>query len=443
MCLTVEHFLFMKPLYTAYTALTSGIFLTGFPLFWLYTRLSGRHRRGLKERLGFVPIVVSSSSQDGPRIWIHAASLGEVKVAAPIISSLRGLVPACSLFLSTTTDHGQDLANNTFRNIPVVYAPIDTTFSVKRALYRIRPKVMVFLETEIWPAWLVEAHRMGIKTALINGRISERSIGRYLRFRPFFTEVLNHFDVLSMILGGDARRIKDMGADPVKIEVNGNAKYDLLAGQANPLIAEEMRRILNLDPSQTVFVAGSTRDGEEAIILDVFEKIRGPFPDTVLIIAPRHIDRTPAIESMLRTRGLHYQRRSDLGENGAKRDASVVLMNSFGELFSLYSVGTINFCGASLVPLGGQNPLEAAAWGKPVFYGPSMEDFMDAKGLLEDLNAGIEIGGAVAFAEKAIWFLKHPEALKEFGQRAREAAMKNRGAAEKHAGVIARLSQST
>ena len=431
----------MKPLYTAYTALTSGLFLTGFPIFWLYTHLTGRHKRGLKERLGFVPHIISSGSRHRPRIWIHAASLGEVRVASPIISSLRRQVPACSVILSATTDHGRDLAYNTFSDIPVLYAPIDTIFSVKRALYSVQPRVMVFLETEIWPAWLVEAHRMGVKTALINGRISERSIGRYLKFRPFFTEILNHFDALSMIMGEDARRIQDMGADPLKIEINGNAKYDLLAGQANPLMEGEMRRVLNLVPSQNVFVAGSTRDGEEAVILDVFEKIRGPFPDTVLIIAPRHIDRTPAIESILRARGLRCQRRSDLGENGQQREAPVVVMNSFGELFSLYSVGTINFCGASLVPLGGQNPLEAAVWGKPVFYGPSMGDFRDAKCLLEDLNAGIEISDSESFAEKAIWFLKHPEALKSFGRRAREAVMKHRGAAEKHAGVIARLSQ--
>ena len=213
-----------KPLYTAYTALTSGLFLTGFPIFWLYTHLTGRHKRGLKERLGFVPHIISSGSRHRPRIWIHAASLGEVRVASPIISSLRRQVPACSVILSATTDHGRDLAYNTFSHIPVLYAPLDTIFSVKRALYSVQPRVMVFLETEIWPAWLVEAHRMGVKTALINGRISERSIGRYLKFRPFFTEILNHFDALSMIMGEDARRIQDMGADPLKIEINGNAK---------------------------------------------------------------------------------------------------------------------------------------------------------------------------------------------------------------------------
>ena len=432
----------MKPLYTAYTALTSGLFLTGFPAFWLYTRLSGRHRKGLRERLGFVPYRASESAANRPRIWIQAVSLGEVRVAAPIIEYLKQLIPHGVIILSTTTDHGKVLANDTLGALPVLYAPIDVTFSVRKALSRVRPNIMVFLETEIWPAWAVEAHEMGIKTALINGRISKRSIGKYLKFRPFFKEVLNCFDAFSMILDEDARRIVDMGADPGKIEINGNAKYELLAGRTNPTTSETMRQVLNLLPSQNVFVAGSTRDGEEILILDVFEKLRNVFPDTVLIIAPRHIDRTPAIEALLRARGYSYQLRTDLGRDGKTREAPVVVMNSFGELFSLYSVGTINFCGASLVPLGGQNPLEAAAWGKPVFYGPFMEDFIDAKALLEGMNAGIEVGDSESFAEKAIWFLEHPEALKDLGDRAREAAIKNRGAAEKHAKVVARLLES-
>jgi 3-deoxy-D-manno-octulosonic-acid transferase len=368
--------------------------------------------------------------------------LGEVKVAAPIIASLAQLIPKGSIILSTTTDHGNVLANDTFGNMPVIYAPIDVAFSVRKALARVRPEVMVFLETEIWPAWLVEANRMGIKTALINGRISKRSIGRYLKFRPFFKEVLNSFDAFSMIMDQDARRIIDMGADPRKIEINGNAKYELLADQTDPTTAAQMRQVLNLHPSQNVFVAGSTRDGEEAHILDVFEKIRESFPDTVLIIAPRHIDRTPAIESLLRARGISYQLRTELGKNGATRRAPVVVMNSFGELFALYSVGTINFCGASLVPLGGQNPLEAAAWGKPVFYGPFMDDFMDAKLLLEGQNAGIQVSDSESFAKKAKWFLEHPKALIDFGGRARQAAVKNRGAAVKHAKVVARLSKT-
>jgi len=300
---------------------------------------------------------------------------------------------------------------------------------------------MVFLETEIWPAWLAEAHRMEIKTALINGRISVRSIQAYLKFRPFFREVLQNVDFFSMILQGDARRIRKMGADPQRIEINGNAKYDLLAGQADPAMKTEMRQTLNLQPSQTVFVAGSTREGEEGMILDAYEIILKQFPDTILIIAPRHIVRIPLIESLLRGRGFTYQLRTRFERSGAKRTEPVVIIDTFGELQSLYSVGTINFCGASLVPKGGQNPLEAAVWGNAVFYGPSMEDFLDAKDLLESVDAGIQVSSPEILAERAIWFLNHPDALKSCGVRAREAVVKNRGAAEKHARVIARLFQ--
>jgi 3-deoxy-D-manno-octulosonic-acid transferase len=430
----------MNLLYTAYTALTSGIFLSSFPPFWIYTRLTGRHRKGLKERLGLIPTTLLRNMRaSSPRIWLHAASLGEVKVARTVKEHLERLIPGCSVIVSTTTDHGRDLALRTLQNTPVIYAPIDTLFSVRKALRRVRPHVMVFLETEIWPSWITEARRIGVKTALINGRISARSIGRYLRLRPFFHHVLTHMDAFSMITEEDAERIRELGAAPHKIQVNGNAKYEALAAQADPAMQHEMRRILNLQPSQTVFVAGSTRSGEEEKILEVFRRISSRFPDTLLVIAPRHISRTPAIESLLRERGIRYQLRTDIGRPGTKRTEPVLIMNTFGELFELYSAGSIIFCGASLVPLGGQNPLEAAAWGKPVFYGPSMEDFQDAKALLEAEGAGIEISSVETFAERAIWFLDHPEAIKACGDRARVALLRNHGAAERHARVIARL----
>jgi 3-deoxy-D-manno-octulosonic-acid transferase len=324
-------------------------------------------------------------------------------------------------------------------DVVVLYAPIDLTFSVRKALSGVRPDVMVFLETEIWPSWLFEAHRIGIRTALINGRVSNRSIRRYLRLRPFFVDVLKNIDAFSMIGTEDARRISEMGADLKKIEINGNAKYEMLADQADSALEADMRRILNLEPSHPVFVAGSTRDGEETLILDVYEKILKQFPDAILVIAPRHVVRTPTIEFLLRTRGFRYQLHSELKSSVSNRTEQVVVMNTFGELFKLYSVGTINFCGASLVPLGGQNPMEAAVWGKAVFYGPSMEDFADAKGLLESEDAGIQVEDAESFGEKALWFLNHPDELRERGKRAERAARMNLGAAEKHAGVITGL----
>jgi 3-deoxy-D-manno-octulosonic-acid transferase len=188
-----------------------------------------------------------------------------------------------------------------------------------------------------------------------------------------------------------------------------------------------------------VFVAGSTRNGEEACILDVYESLLDHFPGMILIIAPRHMNRIPLIESMLRSRGLRYHLRTDLEKDGVRRLESVVLINTFGELFSLYSIGTINFCGGSLVPLGGQNPLEAAVWGKVVFYGPSMEDFEDARRLLEDSEAGVTVSGREDFAEKARWFLNRPEVLERRGRQARKAIAQNQVAAERHASVIAGL----
>ena len=429
----------MNLLYTGYTALTSSAFFTFFPPFLLYSRLSGRFQKGLKERLGFLPASVLRSRSDKPRIWLHASSLGEVSLAEPILEDLASRCTSCEIILSTATEHGNALAREKFRELPVVYAPVDFILAVRKAMSAVRPDVMAFLETEIWPAWLMEAHRRGIRTAFVNGRISTRSIQRYRRFRPFFREVLKTVAAFSMINREDADRIVEMGAEPHKVNVHGNAKYDLLVRKARLGLESAVRKRLNLHPSQPVFIAGSTREGEEEIVLNVYARVSRHFPNMVLIIAPRHIMRSPQIESLLKRRGVEYQLRTEICEEGNPRTKPVVLLDTFGELFEFYSVGSVNYCGASLVPLGGQNPLEAAAWGKTVIYGPHMEDFLDAKRLLESAGAGMEVGDSEAFAEKALWVLSHPVEAEDCGRRAREAVLRNHGAAKKHADVILRL----
>ncbi|MCJ7687345.1 MAG: 3-deoxy-D-manno-octulosonic acid transferase [Desulfobacteraceae bacterium] len=430
----------MSVLYWIYMVFTSGLFLVLLPFFLLYTRLTGRHSHHLRERLGFIPQEAIQRLTGRPRIWIHAASLGEIKVAGSIIGALRHIIPGCSIIISSMTEHGRNLAREMFGDeIPVVYAPIDLVGSVRKALSLFRPDAMIFLETEIWPAWLFEARRMGIKTALINGRISVRSIDGYLKLRPFFKEVLKNLDLFSMILEEDAARIRSMGADPLKIEINGNAKYDLFSTAPDPGIEMKMRQTLNLDTSGRIIVAGSTRRGEEEMILDAYVKALGEFPDTILIIVPRHIDRTSEIGAMINDRGLKYQLRTEIGEGKEKRTEKVIIINTFGELFKIYSVGTIVFCGASLVPLGGQNPLEPAAWGKVVLYGPSMEDFLDAKDLLERAEASVPVSTPGELGEKILYLLGHPEESRVYGDRARQAVLKNQGAAEKHARAIEKL----
>jgi 3-deoxy-D-manno-octulosonic-acid transferase len=434
----------MGLLYGIYVGLTGGLFLALLPFFLIYTGVTGRYRRHLRERLGLIPPTALQRLGPGPRIWIHAVSLGEVRVAESIIKVLRRKIPECAIVVSTTTEHGRALAEERLQGgIPVVYGPIDFIGCVRTALCRVGPDVMVFLETEIWPAWISEARRLGIRTALINGRVSPRSITGYLRLRPFFTRVLRKVDAFSMIAGEDAARIRSMGALPSRITVNGNAKYDILAQVPDPSLETLMRQTLALDPSHTVIVAGSTRQGEEEMLLDAYVRCLDAFPEALLVIAPRHIDRTADIAAMVKRRGLTCQLRTDVGKGKARRTARVIIINTFGELFTVYSVATIVFCGASLVPLGGQNPLEPAVWGKPVLYGPSMEDFLDAKGLLESAQAGILVATPEALAERLLWLLHHPEEALAFGWRAREAVLQHRGAAMGHAEVIVRLADKS
>ncbi|SPD72114.1 3-deoxy-D-manno-octulosonic-acid transferase [uncultured Desulfobacterium sp.] len=428
----------MNKFYLPYTVITSALSVLILPSLWTYTRLSGRYAKNFNERLGLLPSDVVKNISGKPRIWIHAVSLGEVNVAASIINALRRMMPDCSFILSTTTESGRNMAEKTFgHDLPVIYAPIDFIGPVLKSLNSIRPDVMVFLETEIWPTWLYSAHRMGIRTALINGRISQKSIGGYLKFRFFFREVLKNFDAFSMITEKDAERIMSIGAEPDKVEINGNAKYDLLPGAANPAAEGEIRNALNLEKDARALVAGSTRSGEDEQVIHAYKKILRSFPDTILIIAPRHIERTPEICSMLKAHGLEYQLRTGLEME--KRTKQILIINTFGELFKIYSIATIVFSGGSLVPLGGQNPLEPAVWGKPVLYGPYMDNFLDAKAMLEGKDAGVGVRDSETLAEKALWFFNHPEELRRAGERAKSAVMQNEGAAAKHAEVIKRL----
>jgi 3-deoxy-D-manno-octulosonic-acid transferase len=375
-----------------------------------------------------------------PKIWLHAASVGEVRAAVAIIESLKRLVPHGAIILSTTTEHGQALAKDKLRSkATCLYAPIDFLVSVRKALSTIRPDILVCLETEIWPNWLFEARRMGVRLALVNGRISVRSIKGYLKIRCLIREALSQVESFSMIREEDAQRLMMLGVPREKIVVNGNAKYDLLLPMADMSIKGNIEKFFNLNGNVPVFVAGSTRGTEHEIVVDVYEKILETFPETLLIIAPRHLERVRHIKDMVIRRGFSCQFKTDIDKPGGIRTASVVIMDTIGDLQSTYSIASVVFCGGSLEPLGGQNILEAAVWGKPVFYGPSMDDFLDAKALLDKTGGGIQVKDGRELAERALYYLTHPGEADTVGRLAKEAVMLNKGAAEKHADVICRL----
>jgi len=419
------------------------LFFIFFPPFWLYTRLTGRYSDSLGQRLGFYPQSILDDIVGSPRIWIHAASVGEVSAAEAIIESLTRMMPDCAVILSTTTEHGQALAREKFKSKAVcIYAPVDFVVSVRRALLSIRPDVLVCLETEIWPNWLFSARKLGVKIALVNGRISVRSIKGYLKIRFLIQEALNQVDSFSMIREEDARRLMMLGIPKKRIEINGNAKYDLLLRRADFSLVDKNKKLYNVSGKEPVLVAGSTRGHEHSIILNIYSIILKVLPETLLIIAPRHVEKIQHIIDMVKARGFSYQLKTEIDKPDCSRSASVVIINTIGDLQSTYSIASVVFCGGSLEPLGGQNVLEAAVWGKPVFYGPSMEDFLDAKALLDKTGGGIQVKDDRELTEKMQYYLTHPEEANAVGKLAREAVMSNHGAADKHAAVIFRLFNS-
>ncbi len=422
--------------YKIYDVLVSILFILFFPLFLLYTLVTGKYRQGLWQRLGLYPASLKEKLQLSPcRLWIHAVSVGEVRVATALISSLREVLPSDFLFvLSTVTEQGQRIAREKLGDQAVCFFfPIDISWIVRRSLRLFDPKAVICLETELWPGFVHQAYRYGSKIILVNGRISMRSFVRYQKIKLFMQPVLKAFEHLSMIRDDDAERIIALGAERDKVVVQGNAKYDLLAQQARPEIEVAMRKRLGISPQDLIFIAGSTHTGEEEIILQAYQLLQKKYPDMLLIIAPRHIERIPEVEALLKNNGQSYRKWSNL--NVATRQ-SVILLDSVGDLFDLYSIGSIIFCGGSLIPYGGHNILEAAIWGKVVFYGPSMRDFLDAKMLLESVMAGVEIRDARDLVQKALWLLRNPDELQVRGAQGKKAVQASQGAARRQALLI-------
>jgi len=407
-------------------------FLLG-PFAFLYLLIKGLLDQHFKERLGFLPAHLIGPKGSGPRIWVHAVSIGEVKLAKVISEAIRERRQNVSIILSTTTKSGRQTARSIMPpDTMVIYNPIDLVWCVRRALRKASPHLFINLETEIWPNILWACKLLHIPAFLINGRISVRSINTYKHVRVLMKEALSSYSSLSMISSTDARRIISIGADPRRVVVGGNAKYDSLVKEATSRLSRRTASVYRFDRKRPVFIAGSTREGEEEIIVEAYLDLRARYSAMVLIIAPRHIERRGTIEAILRSFHLDYSLRSSL-PGFSRRDlpADIIIVDTFGELFGLYSIGTVLFCGGSLVPLGGQNPLEAAVWGKPVLYGPSMEDFLDAKALLEGVGAGFVVRDRDELVKKATWLLDNPEEYERFGRKAREEIKRWSGSAKK------------
>ncbi|MBW2072486.1 MAG: hypothetical protein JRI89_14690 [Deltaproteobacteria bacterium] len=388
------------------------------------TRLCSFQGRGgrWRQRFGSYPAAhIPPGRANRPRLWIHAVSVGEVGVAATLIQALDEVLPGLDLVLSTTTSQGQQVAAARLpQRVRRIYFPLDLLYSVAPALRRVRPDLIVCLETELWPNFLACASHLDIPAVLLNGRISERSFARYLRLRPFLAPVLQGFAALAMVSDADAARITAMGAPPERVVVSGNLKNVDLLQRAVPARVDKLRQTLQLTSREPVLVAGSIRAQELAWLPEVYLELQRQVPELVAIFAPRHLQRLPRLQRWLRDHDLAYQLYSRLIDGGETRKAGVILVDRMGALFDLYGLADVVFCGGSLIPLGGQNILEPAAWGKPVFYGPHMENFAEARTLLESAGCGWTVADKQELLHRLQQALARPQEFRDKAARGRQ-----------------------
>jgi len=408
------------------------------PYYGFRILFTGKYRCSVGPKFGFNRQDLYEGMQGTPRIWIHAVSVGEVTAAAPIVASLRADFPGACLILSTGTETGQKMA---LQLIPeataVIFFPLDIPWIVRRLIRRVRPDLFVLTETELWPNFLRICRKGGIQVVMVNGRLSPHSFQRYYRTRFFWRKVLKYIDQMGVISDIDAQRARAIGMVADKIHVLGNAKYDGLAAKVSRELQEKTARRLNMAVDERVLVAGSTHEGEETIILEVYQKLLAVYPDFKLILVPRHIERAGKVMDLVRQSGFSDTvTMTDIHRGRHRQGERVLVVDVIGELFKVYSLATIVYCGGSLVHKGGQNILEPAAWGKVIFYGPSMEDFLDEKNLLEGVGAGFPVRDSLELADHMLALLREPETLVRRGLAAGQAAAANRGASRRYAALI-------
>jgi 3-deoxy-D-manno-octulosonic-acid transferase len=429
--------------YVLYSVLIVTFFLVMSPyLAWQALRYR-KYIGSLRQRLGYLPI---SFNLDGEQsIWIHAVSVGEVLTARALLPQLRERYPRYRLFLSTTTMTGQQIARNSLQYVDeVFYFPFDLGFVVNRTLRLVKPKMFIMMETEIWPNLLRACHRAGIKTVLVNGRISSRSYPRYRLARPFFRRVLAHVDRFCMQSEESARRIIDIGAEPDRVAVTGSLKFDSLErpGVATATAADRGRqrvlRYFRMGADRPVIIAASTLKGEETPVLEAFQRIRARMPEVLLIIAPRKPERFDEVEQLARRGGWRVARRSELPVDAEPRQ-DVVILDTIGELAQLYQVATAVFVGGSLVDQGGHNILEPAVFGKPIVFGPYMQNFAEIARAFIDNDAAIQIRTGRELEHALIGLLTDPVRRARLGAAARALVEANRGARGKTMTAIARV----
>jgi len=439
----------------AYNLLLAALFPV--VLVYLLWRLLilGKSRAGFAQRLGFLPKELrqrlaasggsSSLAAEEEVVWIHAVSVGEVTAARPIIREFRRLEPLARIVLSTTTPTGRAMAEKAALDVDAfIYFPFDFPFVVQRVLNALHPHLLVMVETELWPNLLWLARRRGVRTALVNGRISDRSFDRSRLVRPVYAWALSNLDAICAQTATDAERFRALGAAPEAVTVAGNAKFDEECPEVSPAQAANLRRELGISEDCSVLVAGSTNPGEEGPILDAFWRLRVKHVDARLIIAPRHPERADEIAALIHEHGWSVLRRTDMLQQAAAPEAPgsslpephdhpVIILDTIGELAFVYAVATVVFVGGSLIPKGGHNILQPLALGKPVLFGPHMHNQKDMASIALREQVAWQVDNAEQLAETILRLVADLAALARVAEQGPQVLANYRGASERAA----------
>jgi len=402
--------------YFLYNLALTAFFVAMVPAVPLAFLLGPRYRDGLAQRFGFYPTGVRRSLASARPIWIHAASVGEVRSAEALVGEFKARTPGRKVLVSTFTATGNQIA----RQIPgvdaAIYLPLDFPWTVRRALSAFDPTLLVIIETEIWPNLLRAAFYRGVPSVLLSGRLSERALVRYSILSAFFCRVLGFFTLLGMQSSGDAARIAKLGAAEKKVSVVGSLKF------AARYTDRGGGKIVSLrEPDRYLVVAGSSHRGEEEILLKAFTSARTRFPKLSLVLAPRHPERFAEVERLLLNSPFAFQRKSRLAaEHYFAQD--VLLLDTVGELPEFFAASDIAFVGGSLVDGGGHNVLEPARFQKPILFGPHMTNFQSIAEEMKRSGAAIEVHDAEDLARALVQLLVDTEERRRMGERASQIA---------------------
>ncbi|MEE8348027.1 MAG: 3-deoxy-D-manno-octulosonic acid transferase [Acidobacteriota bacterium] len=382
------------------------------------------------------PGTVVTPTPQGSILWIHAVSVGEVKAAAPLVRALAA--DSRKMFISTTTDTGQSLARSLFANqAQVFFFPLDWQWLCRLHLRRINPSAVLLMETEIWPGFIAAASRLEIPVVLINGRISDRSFRQYRRIRGFLAPLLQTMSHFCMQTRQDKERILKLGAPPERVNQMGNLKYDyqLIEIPEKTERVTRIEKLLKPTPDHLLWVCGSTRDGEEEILLEVFESLSQEFPALRMLLAPRHPHRAEGISRLVRSLPFNFIRSSQLDAPIAA-PPEVLILDSIGELAYLYQLADVVFVGGSLVNTGGHNIIEAAYFAKPILFGPHMENFREVSSTFLQSYAALQVQSKEDLKAKVHDLLRDASSRRWLGRNARNVIRNNQGAVERTAQIV-------